>query len=60
MGISAIHNGVWGTMSVIVDAKSPLKDGINQNKVYYTHEDNQTECTIQVTVLVGDQVPNIL
>lgn len=55
MGISAIHNGVKGTMSVIVDAKSPLKDGINQSQVYYTHEANQTECTIQVTELVSDQ-----
>ena len=49
MGISCVSNGVFGTMSIIVEAKSALKDGINKSRTYYTHEDNQTSCTIEVT-----------
>ena len=48
MGVSCRHNGVNGTMSVIVAAKSLLSDGISENKVYSTAEDNQEVCKIQV------------
>ena len=48
MGVSCRHNGVNGTMSVIVPAKSLLSDGISEHKVYSTAKDNQTICKIQV------------
>ena len=48
MGVSCRSNGVDGTMSVIVEAKSLLANGISEQKVYSTSVDNQTVCKIQV------------
>jgi len=53
MGVSCRHNGVNGTMSVIVEAKSLLANGISQNKIYSTCEDNQKMCTIYVRSLLS-------
>ena len=50
MGVSCRSNGINGTMSVIVEAKSLLANGISEQKVYSTCEDNQTVCKIQVII----------